>query len=1029
MGLAYDLNVSTWDNFGNYLSYGLIDLANMNPFELSIREGADAFGGPDWMFRFCGYQGVAGSQDTQFIYPTGEYIIRDITFSNGMYVFVGSYKAYFRDLFGVGNHGYAWDGFIMSLRGYSQDLNLTAPFLYNRVTKAYTGLSNVGGMFLGGWGFMPMRMPMDISPGVIGDATAIANDNSVGIQAVDVWKPEWGVEVGAGSGNFGGGNVGIVAVGYQKVGNSVTQGMGFTDVDYVGFVWNSMLLSYENIDAPLDPAAFVANLGPMWPYVGGDPRPNAPGGIYNANSQMGNVSFSGGMLGYFCSRQSTYQTSWRCTSNYSCPIGLGTIVDVRKHDLDSAVGQDAVNSGGSGPFQFDFWVDGYNAKGISSRGAPAITSMACVDYGVIPRKFLDVCSYSLQQMSSFGGQNAPSSFLITGDMSMGGDNSGGPVAIASTVPMVLGCSLPYDFGTVSVYPTPPPGDKTTFSPFMIAHCAGVSARQNTLGGVSAWNFEGTFTATNSFDGAYGAFCQVAYEWMSNLGGTTSPSGLPPLNYFAVNGITDSLGNTNAGLFISLDVPQSEGMSITSIIAPNQNPSPSTVGLPKAPKKWYAKAMQSRTFTVGEEARAKIINYYEVEFGDELPIQVINARTGEPVGVFGNYQRYGLDDTPPEQTALKQMGSASRQGFGFLGWDEVDGPIVVMYDSGRGWYKQPFQPPPNFSNPASWENVVLNVGDRFNKSIEKTPDVVNRKAISAGWDNDRDQWIYIFSDPTDGESVVSVTSTFTDTVERGSAYLDQTENFQVVAPLPTSNYQTAIWNPFLMTNELDGIVLFGGDDATNSKTGNIFTYTGTNPSSGENNKWWIYPVTQTTTTQTPPADWGSQPGPGTIVAVYSNLQVFTIKGTTGRTAKVWVDYILFDGADALIATKLREKGMKVTIEAVEWFKRILINKGDLNIKQEEIEMWMREQQDEFQQMMSDAERQGRVRKRKKQVSAYGLNMLETLNTDFEDKEIQEFMKEYLPQSRPPTPEEQALEKQRKGGYSPESKSYFDEVFEN
>ena len=42
---------------------------------------------------------------------------------------------------------------------------------------------------------------------------------------------------------------------------------------------------------------------------------------------------------------------------------------------------------------------------------------------------------------------------------------------------------------------------------------------------------------------------------------------------------------------------------------------------------------------------------------------------------------------------------------------------------------------------------------------------------------------------------------------------------------------------------------------------------------------------------------------------------------------------------------------------------------------------------------------------------------------------EFMKEYLPQSRPPTPEEQAIEKQRKGGYAPFSKNYYDEVFEN
>ena len=52
--------------------------------------------------------------------------------------------------------------------------------------------------------------------------------------------------------------------------------------------------------------------------------------------------------------------------------------------------------------------------------------------------------------------------------------------------------------------------------------------------------------------------------------------------------------------------------------------------------------------------------------------------------------------------------------------------------------------------------------------------------------------------------------------------------------------------------------------------------------------------------------------------------------------------------------------------------------------------------------------------------------DAINTDFEDKEIQEFMEDYLPKSRPPTPEEQMLERQRKGGYSPQAKSYFDEV---
>ena len=63
---------------------------------------------------------------------------------------------------------------------------------------------------------------------------------------------------------------------------------------------------------------------------------------------------------------------------------------------------------------------------------------------------------------------------------------------------------------------------------------------------------------------------------------------------------------------------------------------------------------------------------------------------------------------------------------------------------------------------------------------------------------------------------------------------------------------------------------------------------------------------------------------------STVKVFNLDGATGREAFVWVDYILFDGADAVIATKLRERGMKVTIDSVEWFKRKIINSGDLNL---------------------------------------------------------------------------------------------------
>ena len=75
-----------------------------------------------------------------------------------------------------------------------------------------------------------------------------------------------------------------------------------------------------------------------------------------------------------------------------------------------------------------------------------------------------------------------------------------------------------------------------------------------------------------------------------------------------------------------------------------------------------------------------------------------------------------------------------------------------------------------------------------------PTSVNRKAVWAAWDNDRDQWMFQFSDPTRGIGSISATSTFQDTIT-STAFLDQTANFALIAPTETANYQTACGVPF------------------------------------------------------------------------------------------------------------------------------------------------------------------------------------------------------------------------------------------
>ena len=224
----------------------------------------------------------------------------------------------------------------------------------------------------------------------------------------------------------------------------------------------------------------------------------------------------------------------------------------------------------------------------------------------------------------------------------------------------------------------------------------------------------------------------------------------------------------------------------------------------------------------------------------------------------------------------------------------------------------------------------------------------------------------------------------------------------------ATHTDCLYMPMAMSNALDGY-LFVGDRDTDTNV-----VWGLKPKSG---------ITDTLTRQRlDTTDF-------TYDIDFTRMYGFRIAGTTGRAARVWVDYINFDGADALIASKLRERGIKVSIESVEWFKRKIIQSGDLNIKQEEIEQWMRAQQDEFKQMIKDAERQGRVRRRKKQVSGFEHDMEEIINPDFIDDEVKDFLGDFTPETRPPTPEEERIEKKKKGGYSPESKSYYDEVFED
>jgi len=112
-----------------------------------------------------------------------------------------------------------------------------------------------------------------------------------------------------------------------------------------------------------------------------------------------------------------------------------------------------------------------------------------------------------------------------------------------------------------------------------------------------------------------------------------------------------------------------------------------------------------------------------------------------------------------------------------------------------------------------------------------------------------------------------------------------------------------------------------------------------------------------------------------------FQFYIISGTTGRTARVWTDYLLFDGVDSLVAVELQNLGLRVTVENVEWYKAKILRKGELGLTPEEIEDWVRSQQTEYRETLKLKERQGRLRTRRRQQAAWREGLEDTLSGDF------------------------------------------------
>ncbi len=909
MAIAFDLDVTNLNGMDNF-SNALVSLNT----EMQGGEGLATVGRERMIEPFNGVD-----VPLQDIFPTGEYIIRKGMYINGQYIFVGSYKAFCRNLFGAGDDGYAWDGFMLQTNGYN-----TKSFPNFEDFNSKTGFGQ-------GSGFIPMRMMFEVNPGPIGSATAIANDSEVGLYGIDIYKDfnDFTVEPFQL-------DINLIVCGFQRI-DPTEEGVP-TGSDYVGNIYMGQFLNYLTGNQTFNDDGVVLASYSMQPLN---------------DNRVCQITWKANQAGH----KDKTNEGGRFKQYADLNEWLGVVQDVAKP--------------GGGGFNYQSWLGIPPNKPSSDNNS--------VEVNVFPRRFYDISCIAQQAYTASALAN--SVFVITGDAALDTNDNG---SINKTVPCILNGAFPLqDFLAII--------DDVALAPYLNLNPSGATSLSQTP------TYEWELSNITTLDGAVAVFCSLPYEALSlNL---PFPFTDLPFTMIAVNDIVN--GANKFGAIFGFN---ESGLNQNQVLLPFATEGgnmPTATGI-QMPSRWYGKAVQQRTFTITEEDFGKhgTLNPETGEFTPNLDTEgqpygessIFDVDSQEYIGFSGNYQRYGqfvIDGSSEVPTVV--AGEVTGAGYGFLGIRDGVGSVAVMFDSGS----------PLLFGGGSLSMVVRGEGANLSANCVTNPSSITRKIVNCGWDNDRDQWIFIASD-TNQVSIISASSDFnTDTNNLG--FLDQTDNFTGIE----ANTDSAMYFPISMSNSLDGWIWFG---------------------ELEPNGFGIQPanygvaVTQTIVLS------------ATITITYDAFpnaisQVKRIGGTTGRTARVWVDYILFDGADAIIANKIKERGMKVSIEAVEWFKRTIIQTGDLNITDEEIEMWMREQQDEYKQTLKENERQGRVRRKKKQVSAYIEGNEEQINPDFMDDEVKEFMGTFTPETRPPTPEEQRIERKKKGGYSPEQGSYYDEVFED
>ena len=308
----------------------------------------------------------------------------------------------------------------------------------------------------------------------------------------------------------------------------------------------------------------------------------------------------------------------------------------------------------------------------------------------------------------------------------------------------------------------------------------------------------------------------------------------------------------------------------------------------------------------------------------------------------------------------------------------------------------------------------------------------RRPVCADFDLDRAQWMFTFADTDkavsevgNGFAALSVTPDF-------SEYLDQTKNFTNIPDFydiavnifgtgATSIFASSLWAARQGSANLDGIMWIGMADYNTTPTYPSATGVQDTSLSYVYANWWCDDLDKF------PGEGQSGPYNGQLNGLwlfgqylpmipsipltfkcYSGNTNYVIKGTTGRKVQVWLNYVLYDEIDSIIAVECQNLGLRVTPENVEWYKRKIMGQSGAEMSLEEVEKWMELQRQQYQGILKERNRGWKMRRRREQAGTHKPSATETLEEqlagDFYALD-EESIEELLPQLNilPPNPD--------------------------